>query len=409
MRTYISKFVQEVSSYIATSPRFVNNAPSTISSGIVNITDALSEITIYTASSSLQGQEVRSKFDSTYAVLYRHLDDGFQPINFMLPWLPLPQNRRRDHARKVMERLYSDIIRQRRVNESEGKQRGDDDMLWTLMDASYKDGTVVPDIHISRLMIALLMGGQHNTAASGSWIMLNLAHRPSLIEELYQEQLSVLGGPLPPLTFENLQQLELNKQVIKETLRLHSPVHSIMRQATRDLVVPESDWVIPAGHVLLAAPGVLARSEEYFPCPLVWDPHRWDTQRDDGEGDATDEKINYGFGFVSKSTKSPYLPFGAGRHRCLGETYAYAQLGAILATFVRLIEWEQVDPTKPVPATDYSVSSSFYPCLIIQFKGVLILTGPSVVHVLEADESCYHPMAFAEVSYGQLVDTSPSK
>jgi sterol 14alpha-demethylase len=65
-------------------------------------------------------------------------------------------------------------------------------------------------------------------------------------------------------------------------------------------------------------------------------------------------KVDYGFGLVSKTATSPYLPFGLGRHRCVGEPYAYAQLGAILATMVRLLEWEQVDPTAPVPATDYS-------------------------------------------------------
>ncbi len=32
--------------------------------------------------------------------------------------------------------------------------------------SQYKDGTVIPDAHVARLMIALLMGGQHNTAAS---------------------------------------------------------------------------------------------------------------------------------------------------------------------------------------------------------------------------------------------------
>jgi sterol 14-demethylase len=32
------------------------------------------------------------------------------------------------------------------------------------------------------------------------------------------------------------------------------------------------------------------------------------------------EKIDYGFGMVSKGTESPYQPFGAGRHRCIGRS-----------------------------------------------------------------------------------------
>ncbi len=35
--------------------------------------------------------------------------------------------------------------------------------------------------------------------------------------------------------------------------------------------------------------------------------------------DENGEKVDYGFGAVSKGTESPYQPFGAGRHRCIGE------------------------------------------------------------------------------------------
>lgn len=334
--------------YISTSPHFHGH------SGISNITEALAEITIYTASSTLQGNEVRSKFDSTFATLYRHLDDGFQPINFMAPWLPLPANRRRDHAQKVMEELYHDIIKRRR---QDGNQNDETDMIWTLMDATYKDGTIIPDIHIARLMIALLMGGQHNTAVSGAWIMLNLAHKPEIVEELYQEQLSVLGSPGAGLTWENLQKLTLNEQVINETLRLHSPIHSIMRKVKSLMPVPGTPWTIPIGHTLLASTGVTARDPDFFPNPLEWSPHRWDKAQNLEKTGDDSSKVDYGFGMVSKAVSSPYLPFGAGRHRCVGEQYAHAQLGAIIAMMVRLLKWEQVDPAAPVPATDYSVSS----------------------------------------------------
>ena len=57
-----------------------------------------------------------------------------------------------------------------------------------------------------------------------------------------------------------------------------------------------------------------------------WDPLRW---LSDPEGvaekayktylDEDGEKVDYGFGAVSKGTESPYQPFGAGRHRCIGE------------------------------------------------------------------------------------------
>lgn len=57
----------------------------------------------------------------------------------------------------------------------------------------------------------------------------------------------------------------------------------------------------------------------------TWDPYRWS----DKEGVASQahaqytgggEQMDYGFGTVSKGTESPYAPFGAGRHRCIGES-----------------------------------------------------------------------------------------
>jgi sterol 14-demethylase len=242
-----------------------------------------------------------------------------------------------------------DIIKRRRAA---GNENDSHDMLWALMDARYKDGTQITDDEMANLMIALLMGGQHNTASSGTWIMIRLANQPRLIEELYEEQKRVLGDEMP--TYETLQTLTLHNNVIKESLRLHSPIHSVMRKVKQPMHIPDTDMIVPAGHILLAAPGFPARTEEFFAEPMTWNPHRWDKpQQQDEQGD--NDTVDYGYGAVSsKAAYSPYLPFGAGRHRCVGETFAYAQLGAILATLVRLLQWEQVDPKAPVPATDYS-------------------------------------------------------
>lgn len=97
------------------------------------------------------------------------------------------------------------------------------------MSCVYKDGTPVPDIEVAHIMIALLMAGQHSSSSTISWIILRLASQPEITEQLYQEQIRVLGADLPPLTYENLQKLELQTNVIKETLRLHAPIHSMLR------------------------------------------------------------------------------------------------------------------------------------------------------------------------------------
>lgn len=272
----------------------------------------------------------------------------------MLPGLPLPVNRRRDYAQQTMARLYMDITKKRR-EQGAPKDQSSHDMLWDLMDATYKDGQKLGDEEISHLMIALLMGGQHNTASSGTWAMLHLAHRPRLIEELYAEQQRVNNGQL---TYADLSKLVLHNAVLKEILRLHTPIHSVMRKVRSPMAIPETNMVVPAGHVLLAAPSFPSRMEKYFPNAHMWDPYRWLDSKSDNQTELSGDDqhtIDYGYGLVyTKAASSPYLPFGAGRHRCVGETFAYAQLTTMIATIVRLLQWERVDPAAPVPATDYS-------------------------------------------------------
>lgn len=338
--------IDEFQDFIKRSQYFKGN------SGTANLPKAMAELTIYTASVCLQGKEVRSKFDSTFADLYHDLDMGFSPINFMLPWAPLPQNRKRDFAREKMAATYLEIVNARKAA---GKEKDANDMIWNLMNSVYKDGTPMPDKELCHMMIALLMAGQHSSSSTASWVLLNLALRPDIVEELYEEQKGVFGDDLSPLTFEGLQKLSLNSQVVKETLRIHTPIHSIMRKVKSPMPVAGTPWTIPTSHVLLASPGVASRSSEHFPNPLSWEPHRWDAGNQVKDEDEDDEKIDYGYGLVSKGASSPYLPFGAGRHRCIGEAFAYIQIGMILALFVREFKFKPLPGKSGIVDTDYSV------------------------------------------------------
>jgi sterol 14-demethylase len=230
-------------------------------------------------------------------------------------------------------------------------------MIWNLMNSTYKNGQQVPDKEIAHMMITLLMAGQHSSSSISAWIMLRLASQPEVLEELYQEQLANLSpigpnGSLPPLQYKNLDKLPLHQHVVRETLRLHSSIHSLMRKVKSPLPVAGTPYVMPPGRVLLASPGVTALSDEHFPNAGRWDPHRWENQA--AKEQENDEVVDYGYGAVSKGTSSPYLPFGAGRHRCIGEKFAYLNIGVILATMVRHLRLFNVDGKKGVPGTDYS-------------------------------------------------------
>jgi sterol 14alpha-demethylase len=375
LKSYVTLIAKEVEQFVASAPALQGQK------GTFNVCRTMAEITIYTASRSLQGKEVRERFDSSFAELYHDLDMGFAPINFMLPSVPFPHNRKRDYAQKKMAQTYMDIIRERR---KAGVEKTEDDMIWNLMCCVYKDGTPVPDMEVAHMMIALLMAGQHSSSSSSAWIVLRLATRPDIQDELLAEQKRVLGEHLPPLTHDNLQDLHLNSKVVKETLRLHAPIHSIMRKVKSPMPVTVASpstksYTIPTTHNLLAAPGVTSRYSDFFPEPMLWEPHRWDEDNplaykaDKGaaDDDEKDEQIDYGYGMVSKGTNSPYLPFGAGRHRCIGEQFAYLQLGTILATMVRLLKVRNLDGKDgQIPDTDYSslFSRPMAPAAVVRWE-----------------------------------------
>jgi sterol 14-demethylase len=266
-----------------------------------------------------------------------------------MPWAPLPHNRKRDAARERMRAIYTEIINKRR---SSGSEEGSD-MIWNLMACKYKDGRPVPDKEIAHMMITLLMAGQHTSSSASSWIILHLASRPDITEQLYQEQMERLGsnGDLPPLQYSDLNKLPLLQNVVKETLRVHSSIHSVMRKVKRTLEIPGTPYIIKAGNVMLASPLMTAVSDDFFHNAQEWNPHRWDssTVKDDDDDD-----VDYEESAISKGTRSPYLPFGAGRHRCIGEKFASVNLGTIVATLVRHFKFSTLDGNKTVPATDYS-------------------------------------------------------
>ena len=351
LQSYIPIFIHEVQSFLAESKMFKGQ------NGVFDVVETLGVITIFTASRSLQGKEVRNSFDAGLADLYHDLDMGLIPINFFYPWLPLPVNRRRDQAQRKIAAIYKSIISARRKMEAVN-QAHENDMIWNLMKSKYKDGTPVPDDEIAHMMIGLLMAGQHTSSSIAAWILLRLATRPDVQEALFLEQAQVLGPAHASPTCHDLGQLALHQAVVRETLRLHSPIHSILRAVKQPLTIvsqrPGScstkSYSIPPSHVLISAPGVTAQSTEFFTNPGEWDPHRWESLKDLAK---VTHRFNSGNASISKSPCSHYLPFGAGRHRCIGEQFAFLQLSMITALLVREFKFRNLAGQEGLVPTDY--------------------------------------------------------
>lgn len=145
--------------------------------GVGDLATSIAELTIITASTCLMGKEIRQHLDSgRVAQLYYDLDKGFTPINFLFPWLPLPQFKRRDRAHIQMRELFLSIMKERRQN----NDAENFDMIQALMDSEYRDGRKMTDREVACLMIALLMAGQHTSSTTGTWCLSYLAENPEI-------------------------------------------------------------------------------------------------------------------------------------------------------------------------------------------------------------------------------------
>ncbi|KAI9028573.1 cytochrome P450 [Hyaloraphidium curvatum] len=295
--------------------------------------DALAQLIIYTASRCLFGKEIRDQMDSRIAQLYHDLDDGFTPVNFLFEWLPLPSFYKRDAAHMELRKLFMSILRARKEDTS-GQVRYD--MLSHLMDAKYKSGEHMSETAVACFMIAILMAGSHTSSATSVWMLMHIAQNPEIQEALIREQSEVLTGKpdtkpadLPEMDYESLKKMELLDACLKETLRIHPPIIAIMRKVIRD--VQYKDYVIPAGNFVCASPAVGQLDERNYPNPYKFDPYRFFKKAESG----SNEWVYGGFDVAEKSAKSNYLPFGAGRHRCIGESFAYVQIKSIIATLLR--------------------------------------------------------------------------
>jgi len=171
-----------------------------------------------------------------------------------------------------------------------------------------------------------------------------------------------LGEDLPPLDLEGLKKLDQLDNVVRETLRVKPPLLELMRKVTSPVPIPGTTYVIPPGHYIAAAPVISAMDESHFPEPDKFDPYRWGSmdKSDDVLADnsskprSAEQMVDFGFGSVSTSSaRSAYLPFGAGRHRCIGDAFAYIQLKTILATFVRQYSFH-LDSKRGFPEPDFT-------------------------------------------------------
>lgn len=298
--------------------------------GQCDIFHELSELIILTASRCLLGREIRDNIKGNrFSELYHDLEASLNPLLFFLPWLPTLSANKRNKARAKICSIFSKVMSERRQNKS-GEQHVD--LLQSLLDAKYAEkyegGRPLTDDEISGILLATLFAGQHTSAITSTWTALEIIHNKDVHAKVMEEQEAVLKKH-GALTEDAVKDMVYLQRCMKEALRLFPPLVMLMRNVKVERKCGQ--FVIPTDTIIAVSPAASMCQEDVFPEPNKFNPDRYIGANPD-----------------DKKYPMAYIGFGAGRHKCLGESFAYLQVCAVLSVMFRTFKFEPVDPLPPV-------------------------------------------------------------
>lgn len=173
------------------------------------------------------------------------------------------------------------------------------DVLAMLMRATDEDGRAMTDTELRDQLMTLLAAGHDTTATALSWTLERLTRNPEVLATAVRAARESAAGD--PAGDEYLD------AVVKEALRTRPVIFDVGRRLTEPVEI--GGYRLPAGVMVIAAIGLVHANGALYPEPERFDPDRM-------RGVA-----------LSPTT---YLPFGGGNRRCLGATFATAEMRTVL-------------------------------------------------------------------------------
>jgi enediyne biosynthesis protein E7 len=268
------------------------------------------------------GADLRAE-TAVFAALEERLEESLLAVlhaPIVLPQaVPTPANRRLRRACVELDTIAAKIVAGRAAARAAGVDPSPSPLLAGLL-ADPAVRADMTDEQVRAEVATLLVGGYNSTAAALTWTWYLLAAHPAAAARVREEANAFAGAApdadLPPAPY--------TRAVIAEALRLYPPVWGITRMAARTVNV--DGLHVPRGATLMISPYTLHRNPAAWPDPNRFDPARW-LSGAPGRGHA-------------------YLPFGAGRHKCVGDRFALTVLCASLLRLGDRFAFEP--PSRPV-------------------------------------------------------------
>jgi cytochrome P450 len=181
------------------------------------------------------------------------------------------------------------------IEERRGDERERDDVLAMLLGARHEDGSPMSEQELRDELMTLLVAGHETTASSLAWAFTRLPHNPRVRGRLADE---VRGGDGDAYLTATIQ----------ETLRRRPVLPNV---APRLVVKPieVGGWSYPVGVALVPNSYLIHHDPAIYPDPYAFRPERF---LDEPPGTYT------------------WIPFGGGRRRCLGASFAMLEMKIVL-------------------------------------------------------------------------------
>jgi cytochrome P450 len=212
-------------------------------------------------------------------------------------------------AKRTDELIYA-LIDERRAAADTDRE----DILATLLTARHEDGSEMTPKELRDELMTALVAGHETTASELAWAFERLARQPRIVDELRVEAQAGESD-------------EYVMATVHEILRLRPVVPNAEPRLTKQPVTI-GGYDYPAGVCLLASAWLVHHDPELYPDPFAFKPER--------------------FVGVSPGTYT-WLPFGGGRRRCLGASFALQEMKIVLRAVV-----SRFDISAPSPAPEHT-------------------------------------------------------
>ena len=290
--------------------------------GEIDLLEFFGELTLYTSSACLIGRKFREQLDKRVSELFHDLEKGTDPIAYVDMYADIDSFRKRDAARAELVDFIQGVMNERIARPTEDKE--DRDLMDVLIQVGFDANT------ITGMFISMMFAGHHTTQGTAAWTLIELLLNPDYMRRVYDELDEIYGdtpaGERPEYTFAHTRQMPQLENALKEALRLHPPLIILMRLVQQDFQI--EDFEVRKGQTIAVSPAVSNRLPDDFPNPDVFDPDRYEKPRQE-----------------DLANRWTWIPFGAGRHRCVGAQFAIMQLKAIFSVLFQNYEFEMSQPS----------------------------------------------------------------